>query len=41
MELNLYSFPHDAFHASSFHGQDTDILKLDMVTQVYAVLSNV
>jgi hypothetical protein len=27
-------------HASGFHGQDTDVLKLDTVTQVYVVLGH-
>lgn len=37
--LCLYSFPNDKFHTSGFLGQDTDVMKLDTVTQVYAVLS--
>jgi hypothetical protein len=38
MEVNLYCFPYDVFHASGFHGQDIVVLKLDIVTQVYVVL---
>jgi hypothetical protein len=37
---HLYCFHDDAFHASGFLGQDTGILKLDAVTQVYAVLGH-
>jgi len=40
MEFSLYCFPDDASHAPSFLGQDTDVLKLDVVTQVYAVFSH-
>jgi len=37
MELNLYCFHDDAF---KFHGQDTGIMTLQVVTQVYVVLSH-
>jgi len=40
MELNLCHFPYDAFHTSRFHGQDIGVMKLDMVTQLYAVLGH-
>jgi hypothetical protein len=30
----------DGFHTSGFLGQDTGLIKVDMVTQVYAVLDN-
>jgi hypothetical protein len=38
MELELCCFPNDAFHMSGSHGQNPGVLKLDMVTLVYAVL---
>jgi len=40
MELDLYCFPDDAFHASKSHGQDPGVLKLDTVNQVNAVLGH-
>jgi hypothetical protein len=40
MELNLYHFPDDSFHAFGFHGQNTGVLKLDVMTQVYATLDH-
>jgi len=39
MELGLHCLPDDVFHDSGLHGQDPGVLKLDTVTQVYAVLS--
>jgi hypothetical protein len=38
MELNVCRFPDDAFRASRFLGQVSGVIKLDAVTQVYAVL---
>jgi hypothetical protein len=40
LELNYSYFPDDVFTASRFHGQDTGVLKLDAMTQVYAALSH-
>jgi hypothetical protein len=40
MELNLYCFPNKTFHMSGFLGEHTGVMKLDVVTQVHAVLSN-
>jgi hypothetical protein len=40
LELSSYCFPDDVFHTSGFLGQDHDVMKLDVVTQVYAVLSH-
>jgi hypothetical protein len=40
MELNLFLFPDDAFHASRFYDLDAGVLKLDVVTQVYVVFSH-
>jgi hypothetical protein len=34
MRLDVYCFHEDAFHASSFHGQDHGVLKQDTVTQI-------
>jgi hypothetical protein len=34
MELNLCCFPNTAFHVPSFHGQDTGVIKLDVMTHV-------
>jgi hypothetical protein len=39
MKLDPYCFHDDAFHASTSRGQDTGVLKLDAVTQAYAVLN--
>jgi hypothetical protein len=38
MKLDIYCLPDDAFHAYGFRGQDPGVLKLDTVTQVYAVI---
>jgi hypothetical protein len=38
MDLNLSCFPNEAFHASGFLGQDTGVIKQDVVTQVNCVL---
>jgi len=38
-ELSLYQFPENVFFASRYNNWDTRVLKLDAVTQVYAVLS--
>jgi hypothetical protein len=38
MKLDLFCFRDDAFDASGFHSRDTSILKLDVVTKVYAVI---
>jgi hypothetical protein len=38
--LNLYHFPGGAFHMSRFLGQYAGVMKLDVVTQVYAVLGD-
>jgi hypothetical protein len=35
--ITLCHFPDDMFHVSEFHGKDTGVLKLDVVTHVYAV----
>jgi hypothetical protein len=35
LELNLCRFPNDAFHMSRFLGQDTGVIKMDVVRQVY------
>jgi hypothetical protein len=40
MELNLFSVPDDAFHVSSFDGQDPIVLKLDIMTHICTVLSS-
>jgi len=40
MELNLCCFPDDTFHASGLTGLNTGVLKLDALTQFYAVLSH-
>jgi hypothetical protein len=40
IELNLRYFLCDVFHASGFHGQDPGILNLNIMIQVYAVLSH-
>jgi hypothetical protein len=39
MELQLYHFNDDVLHVSHFNGQDTDVLKMEVVNQVYAVFS--
>jgi len=41
MELNLYPFPNDALHVSVFLGQETGVIKLDVVTRVHTVLCHV
>jgi hypothetical protein len=41
MDFNLCFFANGVFHASGSHSQDHDVLKMDMVTQVYAVSSTV
>jgi hypothetical protein len=38
MELNLFHFHDDVFPMSRFLGQDTSVIKLDVVTEVGAVL---
>jgi hypothetical protein len=40
MELDLYYLPDDAFHVSSFNGQDLGVVKLDTVTHVCPVFSH-
>jgi hypothetical protein len=40
MGLSLYCLFDDVFHASSFCGWDPGVLKLDTVTQVFAVLGH-
>jgi len=40
MELSLCCLPDYAFHTSGFLCQDTDSMKLDTVTQIYAVLGH-
>jgi hypothetical protein len=40
MKLSPYHFPDDAFCISIFLDQDTGVLKLDVVTHVYAVLGH-
>jgi hypothetical protein len=37
MVLSLYRFPDNAFHISGFLGQDTGVLKLDVMIHVYAM----
>jgi len=36
----MYCCPDNAFHTSRFPGQDTGVMKVDVVVQVYAVLSH-
>jgi hypothetical protein len=38
MELNLYRFLNDVFHASRFLGQGTEFVNLEVVIQVNATL---
>jgi hypothetical protein len=40
MELNFFHLPNKTFHMSGVLGQDIGVVKLDVVTQVYAVLSH-
>jgi hypothetical protein len=40
IEPNLCCFPDDEFCMSTFFGQDTDVMKLEAVTQVYAELGH-
>jgi hypothetical protein len=40
MGPNLYHFPDDAFQISRFLGLDIGVTKLEVATQVYAVLGN-
>jgi hypothetical protein len=40
MELNLSFFPDDAFHVFRSYRQVPGVLKLDIVTHVYAVLGH-
>jgi len=38
LELYLYCFPNDAFDTCGFLGQDNGVIKVDVVTQINAVL---
>jgi len=40
MELSLYRFPNKTSHASIFLGRNAGDMKVDAVTQEYAVLSH-
>jgi hypothetical protein len=40
MEVNLFHFLVDTFQVLGFLGQDTGVLKLDKITQVYAMLGH-
>jgi hypothetical protein len=37
---NAYYFPNKTSHTSKFFGQDTGVIELDVVTQVYAVVGH-
>jgi len=40
MELTFCHFPNDMFRITRFHDQDNDVMDLDVVSQVYTVLSH-
>jgi len=40
METKLYCFPNKTFHTSGSLGHVTGLMKLDAVTQIYAVLGH-
>jgi len=41
MEFSICIFPDDDFHTSEYLVQDVGVFKLDVVSHVYAVLSDV
>jgi len=40
MQISVYRFPKNIFRTSGFHTQDTAVMKLDSVSQVYAVIGH-